>query len=293
MPSRSRLGYGSDMRPDVMLFLVAFAAGSGKAAAQVRNDARFGAPYHLPDWSFPAAPASTKPGVAFLSSALVPGAGQYLLREERWVPYLTLEAWALISYFGRRRDARALERRYKDLAWSVARRISSGERRDTTFEYYEALAEYSESGGFDLDPRPGTGVQPEADTATYNGRIWRLARSLYLPGGANFPVTSVEYQSALAYYMRNAIPPGYAWAWGGSLLEQQAYRDLIDGSDDAYRSATQLLGVIVANHLVSAVDALVTARLRSQTGSFRLRIGGGAQAGPLGPEWTYWVRLTW
>ncbi|MGH7555122.1 MAG: hypothetical protein ACREMQ_19140 [Longimicrobiales bacterium] len=248
----------------------------------------FGKTYRAPQLSPPS------PGVAFLSSAILPGAGQYLLKEERWVPYVVLEAWALVTYLDRRQDGRALAQRYRDLAWSVARRHSIiGARRDTTFEYYEALAHHDASGLFDLDPRQ-TGVQPEQDSSTFNGGVWHLARSLYMPGGLNLPPGTPEYERALAHYMQNAIPPEFLWAWGPSLLEQQAYIGLIEESDDAFRTATQVLGVVVANHIVSAVDALVTARLqRAGAGALRIRLGGGLEPDVAGSRWSYWARLSW
>jgi hypothetical protein len=234
------------------------------------------------------------PGAAFLASAILPGAGQYLLGAERWVPYLVLEAWAGISYLDRRADARALERTYRDLAWVVPRRLSESPlRRDTTFEYYELLAQYDASGLFDMDEQL-SGVQPERDETTYNGAVWRLARSLYLPGGVLFPVDSPEYQRALAHYVQNAIPSSYYWAWGESDLEQQAYVELIQRSDDAYRAATQLLGLMVANHVVSAVDALVTARVRRARGEApRLRLRGAPQRLGRDSRWAYWVQVSW
>jgi hypothetical protein len=156
---------------------------------------------------------------------------------------------------------RQLTDRYRDLAWRVARRVSVGERRDTVFEYYEALAQYSASGAWDATPAQD-GLQPEQDTATFNGQLWALARGLFF-GGQDFAPGSAQYETALLYYRTNGIQPAYAWAWGGSSLEQQVFADLIEDSDDAYRSSTRMLGLILDNHVASAVDALITARLRT------------------------------
>jgi hypothetical protein len=136
----------------------------------------------------------------------------------------------------------------------VARRVSVGERRDTVFEYYEAMAYFSSSGEW----LPGG--QPEQQAGTFNGEIWKLAQALYLPGRQPTAPGSAAYQQALQYYLQRAIPPGYAWAWGASNLEQQVFADLIGESDAAFRSATRYLGFILANHITSAVDALITAR---------------------------------
>jgi hypothetical protein len=231
--------------------------------------------------------------LATAASMVLPGTGQYLLREERWVPYVVVEAWSLLTHLTLQHRGRSLQRSYRDLAWSVARRVSVGERRDTVWEYYEAMAFWQASGAFDLDPgRPG--VQPEVDPTTYNGDIWRLARALFIPGGATVPEDSPEFRRALDYYLRHAIPPPYAWAWGASNLEQAAFRNLIRESDEAFRSATLRLGILLANHVVSAVDAFVTARLRAdEPGGIRLRIESGIEPDPPGSRWSLTARLSW
>lgn len=213
----------------------------------------------------PAQETRLQPGTAFLASAALPGAGQYLLGADRWIPYVVVEAWAWITYFSERSHARRSEDDYRNLAWAVARRISVGARRDTVFEYYETLSEWQASGSFDVDPR-ADGIQPEQNAATFNGDVWRLARALLIPGGGNAPPGSPEYERALDYYLSHAIPDGYAWAWGPNGLEQQRFGELIRESDDAARAATLRLGIILANHVVSAVDALILGRMRGEGG---------------------------
>jgi hypothetical protein len=78
--------------------------------------------------------------------------------------------------------------------------------------------------------------------------------------------------------MDRAIPPTFTWAWGDSFLEQQSFRELIRRSDEAYRTSTQFLGLILANHVVSAVDALVIGRVRTARGESRFRVGSGFES---------------
>ncbi|CAN5850343.1 hypothetical protein BH23GEM9_BH23GEM9_05030 [soil metagenome] len=197
----------------------------------------------------------------FLASAVIPGAAQWLMGDDRWVPYLATELWAVVSYMQQRRSARELEQRYRDLAWQVARRPDRPDvRRDTVFEYYETMAHYPSSGSH----MPGGA--PETQPGTFNGEIWKLARALYFPGGEAAAPGTPAYEQAVAYYQSRAIPPGYGWAWGASNLEQQVFADLITESDAAFRSATRYIGLLLANHITSAVDALVTARLRQLAG---------------------------
>jgi hypothetical protein len=269
----------------------ALAVAAGPAAAQARADAsrldELTAAGVLPEFPGVAMPLTTSPGATFLASAFVPGAGQYLLGADRWVPYIAVELWGWISYFRRRGEARDLERRYRDLAWSVARRISVGPRRDSIFEYYEDMGRFSASGTFDAEPGLD-GLQPELDRTTYNGDLWLLSRALFIPGGRSLPPEHPDYQLALAYYQENAVPPSFAWAWGDSDLERQVFAGVIRESDDAFRDSTRLLGIILANHVVSAVDALVLARLRAEGGERRLRfrLGTSIEPDPGGLRWT-------
>ena len=111
----------------------------------------------------------------------------------------------------------------------------------------------------DRDTCCASGLQPETSADTYNGEIWELARDLYLPEGAG--PTHPAYARALDYYRARAIQPGFLWDWSGREESLQLYRNLIDESDEALRTATVVFGAVVANHLFSAVDAFVSSRL--------------------------------
>lgn len=228
------------------------------------------------------------PGVAFIASAVLPGAGQYYAKADRWPPFIALEAWAWIKYLQRREHGRDLEERYRDIAWSVARRVATVERRDSVFTYYEAVGQHAESGLFDADPQTAE-LEPEGDVTTYNGEQWQRAKALFFRG-TNAAPGSAEYERALAYYRANAIPPGYIWSWRNSELEFREYRETITRSDEAYRSATRMLGVILANHLVSAVDALVIARVQALS-EHRIRLGSALEPAASGYIWMTTVRI--
>lgn len=203
-----------------------------------------------------------RPGKAFLLSAAVPGGGQWYLGQERWPAYLAVELWAWVQFLDRRREGHRLERQYKDLAWYVARRVSSGPRNDAGWEYYEALTKFQSSGAYDRDPE-APGVQPEVDPSTYNGFVWSLALEIYLPEDSESSVEedSDPYQKAFDFYLSRAYAPSLAWDWGNNTLHRERYGNLIKDSDEALRSSTSMIGVILANHLLSAVDALVSGRL--------------------------------
>jgi len=202
------------------------------------------------------------PGKAFLLSAILPGAGQWFLGQSRWPAYLAVETWAWIQFLDWRREGKNLRRKYKDLAWFVARRVSTGSRTDAGWDYYESLSHFPSSGAYDRDPLT-PGIQPEGNPSTFNGSIWVLAQEIYLPEDPDHPVEdgSEALERAHGYYSSRAYAPNLAWDWGANTLHQEEYATLIREADEALRSSTGMIGVILANHLLSAVDALVSGRL--------------------------------
>lgn len=195
------------------------------------------------------------------ASAALPGSGQAVLRQARAVPYLAIEAFAWSQYLSERREGRARRNDYVELARVVARAFFSETLPAGDFEYYERMEQFVESGVFDL--APGGTLQPELDVSTFNGATWLLARQTFwedpdIPP----PVASSAYQDALDFYSRRAVRPEFRWSWRNAQLEQDLFRRTIERSNDAFRSSSALLGLILANHALSAVDAFVTLRLR-------------------------------
>lgn len=203
--------------------------------------------------------AADAAGAAALS-ALVPGAGQYRLGQRRTWMYLVLEAAGWIVYVDRRAAGADLRDRYRDFAWTEAR-IQTGARRDPDFDYYETLTKWERSGAFDADP--GTpGVQPESDPATFNGSVWSLATGLFF-SGMDVPESDPRFQRALDFYGQRAYGSEFLWDWNGDGAAQGEFDRLIRRSDDRFKEATNVLGLVIVNHVVSAVDAFVSARSRS------------------------------
>jgi hypothetical protein len=271
--------------------MAAVLVGPPRVHAQARLDSRVFPSVESRPLAFVQEPVRVAPGIAMLASAALPGAGQFLLDRDRWVPYLALELWAWLSFVNRRGDAHALASDYRDLAWTAARRVSVGNRIDPSFPYYESMSHFEASGLLDTDPRIA-GVQPEVDTRTYNGDQWALARSLYFPGGIDYPAGSPEYERALQYYLDHGIGPAFTWAWGDRVLEQQTFRELIRRSDEAYRTTTQLLGLILVNHMVSAIDALVLGRTE-RIGAAGLRLESRMEHDLYGPRLVIGARIPW
>jgi hypothetical protein len=190
-------------------------------------------------------------------SALLPGAGQYRLGKKRAWAYMAVESAAWVVYAERRVAAGRARDRYRDFAWTRAR-LQTGTRNDGDFAYYETLSKWPRSGAFDGDPLT-VGLQPETDPAAYNGSIWSRAERIFRPAPGAMP-GDPQLEGALAYYRERAYGDEFLWDWTGAAPDQAAYGGLIKESDARFRRATNALGVLLANHLVSAVDAFLDAR---------------------------------
>ncbi len=231
----------------------------------------------------PGGAATPMPAAVAGRSLLLPGWGQHALGQRRSWAYLAVEA-TLWAYWANRRSAGADARdAYRDLAWGEAR-IGSASRVDGDWPYYETLEKWTRSGVYDADPAR-SGVQPEADPSTYNGYVWSLARGQFLQAGEP-DESDPGYAQALAYYERRAYGAAFLWDWSGKDTALRRYEGLIRDSDDRFHQATTALGAVLANHLLSAADAFVSARLPGDAG---LRIAPGTAAGRSG--WTLALRL--
>src|SRR5437870_10134763 len=200
-----------------------------------------------------------------LASLLVPGTGQLLAHQDRGAVYLAAEVYLVSRFLQLDHEAMTLAQRYQNLAFDVARRAFGPTRRDTIFEYYEQMERFAESGRYDADPGPA--FVPESDSLTYNGAVWLLARRTFW-ADPNIPPdpTSPQYWKALQFYQARAVGPNFLWSWRNHSLEHEVFRDYIRRSDNAFRRAQNQIGLLLANHVLSAVDALISARMSAAAG---------------------------
>jgi hypothetical protein len=215
-----------------------------------------------------------------LASLLVPGTGQLLAHQDRGAVYLAAEVYLVSRFLQLDREAMAEAQRFQNLAFDVARRTYGPVRRDTIFEYYEQMERFAESGAYDADP--GGAFAPETDSVTYNGSVWLLARRTYWED-PNVPPdpTSPQYWKALQFYQARAVGPSFQWSWRDHSLEHEVFRDYIKRSDNAFRRAQNQIGLVLANHVLSAVDALISARLSAAAGraaEMRTSVGLGGRS---------------
>jgi hypothetical protein len=194
-------------------------------------------------------------------SAVVPGAGQFAMGQQRSVGYLVAEGYLIIQQVRARRDANGDRDAYRALAFEVARKPFGGERPVGGWDYYESMEKYLESGAYDR--LPGGALDPETDETTYNGARWLLARETYWLNPAVAPaVGSPEYQRALAFYQSRAVRPAFQWSWRDAQLERDVYAQTIASANRSGQRAVNYVGLIGANHLVSLIDAYVSVRVR-------------------------------
>ncbi len=224
------------------------------------------------------APTRWSPWVAPLLSAVVPGAGQGLLRQQRGVVYAVAEGYLVVQALQSHRDASRQRDAYREIARSVARASFGGGRPDGEWSYYERLQFALESGAYNATP--GSGFTPESDPTTFNGSMWQLARETFWrnPDVAPDP-TSPEYQRAIEFYQRRAAGDDFLWSWRDAQIEQDLYRQTIDRANDASRRTRQMVGLLLANHALSLVDSYVSVRLRvfgglSENGDQRVGLSG-------------------
>lgn len=183
-----------------------------------------------------------------VASALVPGSGQFLLGNDRFIAYASVELLAWWKYFKDSRDQAIQEAAFKDIARRVARSHFSTTLPDGPWSYYEAMRDFLESGRYSLSD---ASVIPENDTTTFNGQKWLLELR-----------THPDSASALAQYERDAIKPEFQWSWRNAQLQFDLYSRATNLRNEAYLAGVHDLTIIGLNHLLSMVDAFATVRLR-------------------------------
>ncbi len=203
-----------------------------------------------------------------LLSLAIPGVGQLRSGRARGWVYLAAEASLWGWWFERRSRGSELRDRYRDLAWTGAR-VQSGPRMDPSFAYYETLSKWARSGAFDASPSPG--IQPELDPATFNGSIWSLAQSLFLAGDPGATAEDPGWDAAIDYYRGRAYDDRFLWDWSRTPGAQNEFSTTISESDRRFRQATDIVGVVIVNHILSGVDAYLSAHPGQPLRSVRLR----------------------
>lgn len=212
------------------------------------------------------------PWWAPVASLAMPGSGQYALGQQRSVAYLVAEGFLLVQYVSALRDGNRERDTYRSIAAEVARQPFAGSKPLGTWDYYETMQHFLESGVYDRIP--GGAVDPETDPRTYNGARWQLAReTFWRDPNSPPPVNSPEYQRALAFYLQYAVTDEFRWSWRDAQLQQDVYRQTINSANRSYQRAVNYLGFVAVNHLASLVDAYVSVRVRRFGGVAGVAVG--------------------
>jgi hypothetical protein len=211
-----------------------------------------------------------------VASAILPGTGQARLGQDRFVGYLAVEGFLWVRYLTDRRAGTDARNAYRDIALRVSRAGFPGPKPQGNFEYYERMEHWIASGVYDADPTGG--FAPETDTTTFNGKMWSIARTTYWSNPRTPPpVGSPPYEAALRFYRQNAVSPDFQWSWRSAPLHQDVYRRSVRASNDGFRHAAQDIGAVIANHVLSTVDAYISLRLQlgesTDTGASSVGIG--------------------
>jgi hypothetical protein len=199
-----------------------------------------------------------------------------MLRQPHAVVYGAIEVYMWLSALEARRFSNAQRDEYRQIARTIARRDAPGTKPDGSWDYYEQLEKLCvnrfqfhtrclSSGAFDRIA--GGAIDPETDINTYNGQVWGEAIKTYgtqLPDGSVVPpaVGSTQYARALDFYRGLAHTPEFYWSWVDQQQQQDVYRQAIGKSNDKWNEYRHDIHVIIANHVLSMVDAAVTVRVR-------------------------------
>lgn len=234
-------------------------------------------------------PVRSKPGLALLSSAILPGSGQ--AANNKWLragAYLAAEALLFTVHVTRLNDAKKQERQYEQFAnnnWSVV-------------TYAKWLVNYYEQNNLSNSAIDELRNQVQGLSASYNTEIdWdvvdiELLRSVERStpfiypdrSGNNFSHVMPDYGSQQYYELISKYyqyGPGwrdfgsdqnggsldnpYKLNWDGTDMPYNFFRgsSLAERFNDNYRLAGNMLSLIVLNHVVSAFDAFLTVKIKN------------------------------
>jgi hypothetical protein len=259
-------GVGAEGSAQARAVRAGFTAPAAEFAHELRNDAAISGAgrWAALEGGDTAAKRQPRPTAwAILASAALAGSGQAMLGQRRFLAYLAVEGILWTKYVQDQREGRSARRDYRNIAAEFARSQFTPNPRPGDWDYYERMEKFVESGAFDRNP--GGDLLPEADTSTYNGSVWLLARETYWNDpNQEPPRTSEEWRRAELFYRSRAVGPDRQWSWRASSAAYDQFRHRIRQSNDAFRRSLADIGVVIANHALSTVDAFVTVRLRQR-----------------------------
>lgn len=253
-----------------------------------------------------------KPGLMFVGSAVVPGLGQ-AANGQWWKTALfaAAETGAWYVLFDQRTRGRTAERRsnrFGNANWSVVnyagwvhayyhaggRRPGSPDVPVTALLTPAGLAVFNQTGSF-----PAPAFDNDTDWSLIDIRALRELEknTIYLVTGREFSHTLPDYGSQQYYELMSKYPQfGPGWRdWNDQVNDVNRRNEGMPDMwveharmgvvfNDHYRLSSNMVSVILLNHMISAFDAYFTVKIRGA------RIEQGAFLHPDGGE--YRLRIT-
>lgn len=253
-----------------------------------------------------------KPGLMFVGSAIVPGLGQ-AANDQWWKSALLVgvesAAWILMAdQKARGRTAERRSNRFGNGNWSVVnyagwihgyyhrigRRPGTPDVPITSLLTPAGLAVYNQTGQF-----PTPTFQNTTDWAMIDLNALRTLErnTIYVATGREFSHTLPDYGSQQYYELMSKYPQfGPGWRdWNDTVHDVNRRNDGMPDMwfeharmgvvfNDHYRLSSNMVSLILLNHVVSAFDAYFTVKIRGA------RLEQGAFFHPAGGE--YRLRIT-
>ena len=231
----------------------------------------------------------TKPGLALLSSALIPGTGQ--AANNKWVragAYFAADLILLAVHFHSQHRAKELQREYEQFAdnnWSVVTYakwlVDYHEQNNISNPYIGELQQQVQ----DVNPAYDPGVDWNTVDIQTLRNVENNTPFITTEGvGNNFSHEMPAYGSQQYYELISKYyqyGPGwnsfgvnregqpldsiYQLAWNGSDMPPHFFEgaSLSDRFNNKYRIAGNMLAYMLLNHVVSAFDAFITVKLKN------------------------------
>lgn len=226
-------------------------------------------------------PLRTKPGWAFLSSAIVPGSGQ--AANNKWVRaglYFLAEAVMVGVHIKSYHDAKGEHRQYKQFAdnnWSVVNYaqwlVEYHEQNNLSNNYIDELQEQVSDLAPDYDP--------DSDWQKVDIELLRNVERntpFVYPEhiGNNFSHIMPDYGSQQYYELISKYYQyGSGWSdfetqyqlpWDGSSMPQNFIlgAQMAEDFNDSYRLAGNMVSFLILNHIISAFDAFLTVKIKNK-----------------------------
>jgi hypothetical protein len=242
------------------------AGAQGGPPVGVQRDADGSAAASAKMTALPTTSSFINPALAPVASAIVPGSGQAMLGQDRSLVYVAVEALMWLKRAKDAREERDETASYELLAQNVARGHFSTSLPVGTWDYYESMEHWLDSGPYSVaESGP---IVPDTVSTEYNGSRWILAeRNNGIDPANPPPPSSTQYQAALAEYAATAVTPNFRWSWDNAQLQLDLYQQTVQKRNEAASAATFDVTVLIANHVLSMVDAFTGFRLhvRSST----------------------------